>query len=1080
VLRIYYGLLPLIFRDARESDKPSDLVEVNGNKVSVEWDVWEERSGSKFNIGWTTCAYSVLFACSFNTTAVEMVIDKKVLDAVSEAVTEPPTATTTAAPPTTSAVSSSTSSPTGEAFSTTLEKAKTADGFDPDEYTDLYGDFDLGEKKQGRSVLGSFGSWFGGSSDAAPEPTKTITKTVVKKKIIRVVKNQQPSVTPVSGSIGSQLLKSGGGSFSNADTIFGTYYQGLKGTPPIFLPDQARAPALFIPDSSQFAFSLHGIFIPGSVGYPDSFIADEPAQAKSMISVPGTMIPDGMTMAGVTGGVHGKLSGDSFRPDSLGTSMWFNPDGPDSKKIWAMLNRAADTPKRAKLSDDGQTIVYGTSFPGVSGSPDIFIPEGVSIPGYFVPNDPTKPDVTKIPHGMFVATKPAGHGAFYPDNAKELVNIDQIRGAFMPDGMNLTGAISGLATRDVANSYIFVVDVPGLDFDYWKGKADTANMWTPFLAPGEFKPPATTTPRPMGDAPVIATPKPGAPPKVVPKNLAFMYGARFPGMGTLDIFVPDNYPVDGIMIPQDSEYKQISGDLSANGKNTNQKISFKPDEGVPIDKLPPTLYVIFEPVGIAPGNGVIGELGCDQASRVCTFFSEPASKGYWYIKGKPENDKVWTPFLPPVNPILPKATILDKVQSQKFFMGLYFPGIPGEDPVFIPEDGAIGCFSPDNAPAAKACGSFYPDRPGVPSSFIISSGQLMDGTTGTYIPDLQSGNQSVLKFHGTFENRPPVPMTLIPDLAPIQGWSHSDVKIPQAQLVTTTPAPGDKPTNVAIGVGGGFSGYPTNGKGIEALIDPNSPIFKEFLQWKSRKDKSIESNERIVIVNTNEKLINIQNSGTTKKGTSYVALDEYKAYVDERYAIKSTNVEGELLEIAVPKAADRYLKKKKKNTGPLSININVNSNANAGAGAGAGGGGGGGGGNSGTGSAGGGVTGTSGGKKCGGRFSSSASATAVAVNGSEANADAHAKNGGNANAVSKAKDGAIANSKANVTEGGMANALSLAKDGANASTDAEALKGGMANAVVKLSNNTSGKATAEAQRLDNSDESMFGLRYDEF
>lgn len=227
---------------------------------------------------------------------------------------------------------------------------------------------------------------------------------------------------------------------------------------------------MFVPDGkNQLPVPPHGLYVPGTSGYPDSFVPDNFMQIVNVIGMKGTMIPDAMIQASTDGGIHGILTGESFRPDTLGTQMWFNPEREEYKKVWSPIKKKDSKPARPKTTPEGQLITYGVYFPGVSGSPDIFIPEGEAIPGYFVPNDPAKPDVVAIPHGTLIATMPAGHGTFYAETTKELANVQQVRGAFMPDTMNLTGAIGGLITKDLANSYVFVVDVPGQEFAYFKG-----------------------------------------------------------------------------------------------------------------------------------------------------------------------------------------------------------------------------------------------------------------------------------------------------------------------------------------------------------------------------------------------------------------------------------------------------------------------------------------------------------------------------------------------------------------------------------------------------------------------------------
>lgn len=288
------------------------------------------------------------------------------------------------------------------------------------------------------------------------------------------------------------------------------------------------------------------------------------------------------------------------------------------------------------------------------------------------------------------------------------------------------------------------------------------------------------------------------------------------------------------------------------------------------------------------------------------------------------------------------------------------------------------------------------------------------------------------------------------------------------------------PSTIPVEVGGGFNGYPTNNHGFDALVNPQHPVFKEYLQFKARIDKSIDTNERVVIVQSMEQAPNIT-------GVTYVSLKEYKQYLEDRYIVRSTHIKTldyeETMEICVPKAAEKYVKKKKK---PIKIKLDIVSQANAGAGAGnvifdnilqafgktfilffftnfKGAGGGPGGTAGGMGS--GGVKGKSGGKDCKGAWSSSAKAIAKAENGSTSNADAHAINGGDANAMSLSKDGGNASSAANVKDGGKANAMSLAQNGATVGSEANALDGGMANAVARKNEaNQTGVAIANAKR----------------
>lgn len=105
------------------------------------------------------------------------------------------------------------------------------------------------------------------------------------------------------------------------------------------------------------------------------------------------------------------------------------------------------------------------------------------------------------------------------------------------------------------------------------------------------------------------------------------------------------------------------------------------------------------------------------------------------------------------------------------------------------------------------------------------------------------------------------------------------------------------------------------------------------------------------------------------------------------------------------------------------------------------------------------------GGKCGGKWSTSASATAIAHNGSNANSDAHAINGGDAKSTSLAKDGANAQSNANVVHGGQANAMTMSKNRSNGSSLSNAFEGGVANSLSKTSKDGGvGQSEANAKK----------------
>jgi hypothetical protein len=406
----------------------------------------------------------------------------------------------------------------------------------------------------------------------------------------------------------------------------------------------------------------------------------------------------------------------------------------------------------------------------------------------------------------------------------------------------------------------------------------------------------------------------------------------------------------------------------------------------------------------------------------------------------------------------------------RFFLpkGFYVPGVEGQEPVFVPDDGGIGCFIPDDG-SPQSCGTYYPEKPGgIPPEFIEDvPGTAREGTRGSFVPQLADGATATNKFHCTFTaasnaGGAPVPASLKPDTVPYTSWTQTDVKVQTSTTIkrtfistttTSTTNESKHPSNVPVPVGGGFNGFPTNGKGVDALVSPTNPVFKEYLQFKARVDKTIDTNEKVVIIN------NLQQAKVP--GVTYVSLDEYRTYVEERYVIKTTHIKtldfDEQIEIAVPKAAEKYIKKKRK---PIKIKLDIMSSSNAGAGAGAGTGG-----ATAGGSGSGGVKGRVGGKECKGGWASSASAIAKAENGSVSNAEANSINGGDAHALSISKAGGNATSAANTKEGGKANALSQALNGAQTDAEANALYGANANAMARKSTeNATGTAISNAKK----------------
>jgi hypothetical protein len=143
---------------------------------------------------------------------------------------------------------------------------KLEGNIDPNEYIDLYGDFDVvpGDGKSGRSLFSgaagttscksSFSSFFGSTGCAPAKPAAAASNSsyfssgsffstqTKKKKTLKKTATTSSSLGSWIPGLNNFFGATSPGAIpakpaSNADAVFGTYYKGLTGTPPIFLPD---------------------------------------------------------------------------------------------------------------------------------------------------------------------------------------------------------------------------------------------------------------------------------------------------------------------------------------------------------------------------------------------------------------------------------------------------------------------------------------------------------------------------------------------------------------------------------------------------------------------------------------------------------------------------------------------------------------------------------------------------------------------------------------------------------------------------------------------------------------------------
>jgi len=127
-------------------------------------------------------------------------------------------------------------------------------GYDADEFLDFFGDLNIDPrhsfmpKKSGRGIFNNVACGFFNSACKG----KKVVKTKFHKKITRT-------------SFATTTLSK---KTTVSREIFGTYYQGLRGTSAIFLPQGLPTPAIFVPDPDADFPSMTGIFFPPTKSYP--------------------------------------------------------------------------------------------------------------------------------------------------------------------------------------------------------------------------------------------------------------------------------------------------------------------------------------------------------------------------------------------------------------------------------------------------------------------------------------------------------------------------------------------------------------------------------------------------------------------------------------------------------------------------------------------------------------------------------------------------------------------------------------------------------------------------------------------
>lgn len=682
------------------------------------------------------------------------------------------------------------------------------------------------------------------------------------------------------------------GMSSNDGMVFGMAYPGAGNGKDFFFPRDALIRSSFKSDSG----TLLGFFRPSpSPESSNYFFPDDPAQAEKYWGVNGLLIPEAFkqpnrdALFGIRG-VYERFH--FFRSDSKPLSAVHSPDDLNSaSRFWLPPDIALKGPQRPKKTADGQPIIYGYMFHGMPESPHIFIPEGDSLTGFFVPFG-NNPKVKETPHGVLIPDHSAGHAKFALENPHEFANAKEYRGAFLPDAMNLAGGFSGTLVRSENTSlFTFVLDRLAVDFAFIKGHPSTKNIWAIFLSKEEWQ----YTPPPVPPPPKDEDKKPSRRKRAL-LNIKLGGKKEFFGIKVTtqktQAFLPENYPFNVTIIPLDKviKYSPMVGRVEPGKPNKPWKVTILEKKVAKAPQVTIPILVIFVPNGYTRDDAFLSLLALkpDQiVGEVLVADKQLQSEHFWT-----EEQEIWSPegfkeyaknekkkeakAPPPAEATVPgvrsKASLPPRkhtncyfgpqyVQSpdmeenvlgsipHAFHFGYYFWSSKSTGPLFVPDRGVKAVFTPSGGSAQKA--TFFPARDGNPSLFIPDDpASIPDGSKGS-LQTIQEGNvtsESSEKIKATVKG---TTLEFSSDVEIIPGWGYATAQVPQpGEASGATPEhyqSGKKDLRYAlVDVGAGFKAVVVEGPA--ALDDANNPIFQRFLHYKARRDGHVNPWGKVAIL----------------------------------------------------------------------------------------------------------------------------------------------------------------------------------------------------------------------------------------
>ncbi|ODM90809.1 hypothetical protein Ocin01_15873 [Orchesella cincta] len=372
--------------------------------------------------------------------------------------------------------------------------------------------------------------------------------------------------------------------------------------------------------------------------YPDGFY-EEPA--KELVDKRGKIIPDGYKPKKGEegdGGIVGTLKSDNkFVPEGITKRAVVNMNNEKSKeKFWMPgTTNSKIVPKPAKTAEEQnpKTVLYGVLFPGIEESPHIFIPDGGSLTGFFVPEDEEDhPQYTQTPHGILTPTTPAGHAMFVAETPEELDNIKEIHGVFMPDALKLAGGIGGTLSKMEGGhgrpgKYSFVADKPGID--YIMDKNPPAIPPVPPPAPPKAKKGAG---KPQGRSLGETEEESEQPEKI--------YGVQVTTKKN-SAFLPLATPIAGRMILIDLKdskikYGTFSVKVTVDRPDTPFKVEIIKEESKGDKKATGPVLVMYRPTDFPKGDAIMGVYA--PTKNFLTPSADTANPHFWS-----PSESLWVP-----------------------------------------------------------------------------------------------------------------------------------------------------------------------------------------------------------------------------------------------------------------------------------------------------------------------------------------------------------------------------------------------------------------------------------------------------